>query len=488
MSIQIFLQGKLLGMEGFLLSPAHESETTGSGTCGEALLVGRSQWVSLLSEVLPRALLAEGGLAKVLLGSSGGAQFLAVLPDESRQQAEELLQSAAAGIAEMSGGHLRLVWAFTENLGGWSIVRKRLNDEMRGRRELPAAEAGMSAFEPFAQPAPVDTQGYFSEQIGTRIRQAEAVGWSPETPARILLEEGKHSWPLGHSPDSIPLARHAALDEDGDSAASASLLAERAEGRPVWGVLRGDVDSFEIRIRRLQTIEEHVQLSVLYKQFFAGELEVLCSMPDFWRKVSVIYSGGNDFAVYGSWDALILLCREIQRLFHRFNEENLKDFPGAEGKTISMALAFAPDTGARLASVYEEAGRKLEIAKSSGKDSLHLFDRIVEWRQLAHAAELKESLGRMVHQFGYSPEFLGEMMRFYSETDPAAARSGSVRFDRPWRYHRRLNLWAGGARDREFQKLRSRLIVDLIGRDAAQARLRPAGRIALEWAKLLTEA
>jgi len=33
-----------------------------------------------LSEVLPRALLAELGLSKMLLGSSGGEQFLVVLP------------------------------------------------------------------------------------------------------------------------------------------------------------------------------------------------------------------------------------------------------------------------------------------------------------------------------------------------------------------------------------------------------------------------
>src|SRR5882762_1242011 len=90
---------------------------------------------------------------------------------------------------------------------------------------------------------------------------------------------------------------------------------------------------------------EHVQVSVLYKQFFAGELEVLCSMPEFWRKVTILYSGGDDFAVYGSWDALILLAREIQRLFHRFTEENLKDFPGPEAKTISMGLALAPQAG-----------------------------------------------------------------------------------------------------------------------------------------------
>ena len=69
----------------------------------------------------------------------------------------------------------------------------------------------------------------------------------------------------------------------------------RAQGRPLWGVLRGDVDHFVVRLRRVQTIEEHVQVSVLYKQFFAGELEVLCSMPEFWRKVTILYSGGDDF-------------------------------------------------------------------------------------------------------------------------------------------------------------------------------------------------
>ena len=139
----------------------------------------------------------------------------------------------------------------------------------------------------------------------------------------------------------------------------------------MWGVLRGDVDNFGVRLRRLTTIEEHVQLSVLYKQFFAGELEVLCSLPEFWRKVTIIHSGGDDFAVYGSWDALIMLAREMQRLFHRFTEENLKEFPGAEGKTISMAMALAPDMHYPLPVVLEEAGRNLELAKSCGQ-GLHL--------------------------------------------------------------------------------------------------------------------
>ena len=162
-------------------------------------------------------------------------------------------------------------------------------------------------------------------------------------------------------------------------------LARRAQGRSAWGVLRGDVDNFGLRLRRVHSIEEHVPLSVLYKQFFAGELEVICSLPEFWKKVSIIYCGGDDFAVYGAWDALIALAREVQRLFHRFTEENLKDYPGPEGKTISMAIALAPETYYPLASVYEEAGRNLELAKSADKDCIYLLGRVLEWRRLSDA-------------------------------------------------------------------------------------------------------
>ena len=96
MSVQILLQGKIFGTEEFLLAGEPE----------EPLFAGRLRWVSLLSEVLPRALIAELGLSKMLLGSSGGEQFLAVLPQEVRPQAEEFLNAAHAEIRRLSQGRL----------------------------------------------------------------------------------------------------------------------------------------------------------------------------------------------------------------------------------------------------------------------------------------------------------------------------------------------------------------------------------------------
>jgi len=481
---QILLQGKILGTEEFLLSGPAEGRSARSA--GEDLLAGRSQWITLLCEVLPRALLAELGLARILLGSSGGGQFLVVLPDAQRQAAENFLNAAARQIGEMSSGYVNLIWGVTDNLGDWSVIRKRLNDELQRKRNTPLSGWNGRAFQPFVRAANSDADAYFARELGAKVREASVVGWSPENPGKVTPGEGKHTWQLSSnlSPDAIMLARHAAPSDDGKTAAPVQTLARRAQGRSIWGVLRGDVDNFGLRLRRVHSIEEHVPLSVLYKQFFAGELEVLCSLPEFWRKVSLIYTGGDDFAVYGAWDALIALAREVQRLFHRFTEENLKDYPGAEGKTISMAIALAPETYYPLASVYQEAGRDLDLAKSADKDCIHLLGRILEWRHLNDAAELKDTVTRLVHDFRMSRQFLYQLRSFYRHESYGEAGSET---QRTWRFQRRFNRILSGTRDREFQKLRSHLISELVGRKLAEVKLRPAGLVALEWARLVTE-
>ncbi len=489
MSVQFFLQGKIVGIEEYLLSPAAGSEEA-QGDGNERLLAGRARWVSLLSEVLPRALLAKLGLARVLLGSSGGGQFLVVLPSEAMDEAGAFLRGADEDIRRLSRGRLHLVTASTENLGEWSVVRKRLSEAMSRARGIPAPEADSSTFEPFLETGTEDEADYLCRQLDHKFQTAHSVGWSPEAPGRVQVDAGLYSWPLGAGPanEGIVVARHTATGEDGASAATLAELASRSQGRATWGVLRGDVDSLGIRFRRIQTIEEHIQLSVMYKQFFAGELELLCSLPESWRKVSVLYSGGDDFAVYGAWDALIPLAREIQRLFHRFGEENLKDFPGPEGKTITMALAVAPDAQASLASVYEEAGRNLALAKSTDKDCMYVLGNVLEWRPLAAASDLRETILRMAGELDSPRRFLVDLTAFYLKAAAASRLDTAGRhFEKPWQVQRHLNRALGDARDKDLQRLRTHLTNEILVKGAAHTKLRPGGRVALEWARLLAE-
>ncbi|MBS1873391.1 MAG: hypothetical protein JSU00_09250 [Acidobacteria bacterium] len=476
MSVQIFVHCKLLGIDDFLASAANASDASA--------FLGRSHWVSLLADLLPRALLAELGLSKILLGASGGDQFMVVLPAEAQPVAAEFFAAAGAGIEQLTGGMVRIACASTENLGDWSDVRRRLTDEMQRRRGAPAFQKDANFFAPTDPTAGAIDDAYFSG-LRASLEDAGSVGWSPGTPGRVLVNQGKHTWALDGGADAIPFLRHDALTDDHTPASPAELGA-RSAGRPIWGVLRGDVDNFAIRLKRLQTIEEHLLLSMTYKQFFAGELKILCSLPEFWRKVSIIYSGGDDFAVFGAWDALLPLAREIQRLFQRFAAENLKDLPGPEGKTITMALALAPDPAAPLAAVYENSGRALDIAKSTDKDCMYALGRILEWKQLADAAELKDELTRLVRDFGASPEYINELCGIYRETAQTGRRKSRAT-ERPWRFHRRVNRILPTSRDREFQKARTAVIADLAGKNPAHVKLRPSGRVALEWARLSIE-
>jgi hypothetical protein len=110
MSAQILLQGRLLGVENFL----------SSGAAGENNVVfeARTAWVTLLGEVLPRALLSTLQLPLLLLGTADRNEFLVILPDQGRADAaHDFLRKAASTITSATNSALRLIWSATENLG-----------------------------------------------------------------------------------------------------------------------------------------------------------------------------------------------------------------------------------------------------------------------------------------------------------------------------------------------------------------------------------
>jgi hypothetical protein len=137
--------------------------------------------------------------------------------------------------------------------------------------------------------------------------------------------------------------------------------------------------------------------------------------------------------------------------------------------------------------VYEDAGRNLALAKSADKDCIFLLGRILEWRHLADAAELKDTVTRLVHDFRMSRQFLYQLRSFYRHEAYADGPPGQAETQRTWRFQRRFNRILSGTRDREFQKLRTHLINEMTGRKSAEVKMRPAGLVALEWARLVTE-
>ena len=485
MSLQVFLQAQLLGAEDFLGAPSDDYQE------GLVDFLGRAAWLNLLCEVLPRALLSELKLSRMLLGSSTAEQFFLVLAEEDIPRANSFLEAAAAGMADLSGNTLRLVWVSTENLGTWPVARKRLDDALGAKTATSLAQQPdlQEFLAPFHQTTQSHPETYFSS-FGEILPTAVRVGWSPEHPERLLWDEGKYTWALkdqsGLDDDGILFPRRLAMADDGVNIASLSEIGSRSEGAPRWGILRGDVDQFGLRLQHATSIEEHLHLSVLYKEFFAGELSLLCTLPEFWRKVTILYRGGDEFAVLGSWDALIALGRELHRLFEKFAEQNLQSFAGVEGKTLSTALAITSDVASPPAAVYEQGGLDLRSAKASEAGTFHLFGRALEWKRLSDAEELEASLVRLVRELDFAPDYINDLASVYRESFSARAirRARGARVDKPWRTYMRVSRVIPQSRGKELINVRNTIITHLLGKRAAGLKLRPSARVGLEWARL----
>jgi CRISPR-associated protein Csm1 len=473
MPAQILLQGRLRGTEEFLLSPAADRDNR--------VFEARLMWLALGGEVLPRALLADLGLPSLLLGSSGGGRFLVVLPDQQRAEAASAFLARAAKVIESAtNGLVHIAWSYTENLGDWTVIRKRLQESTQ------TIDAGFSEpgfFEPFDTPATPP-----ADRIPRGLRDATSVAFSFDFPALIAAprpdgkEGGEHLFDLGRaaSYDNISLTRHAA--RHGDAIASTRELAKRARGQKLWGILRGEIDDYGTRIRRVQSVEEHVQLSMLYKQFLAGEIELLCSQGEYFQRVTVLEAGAAGFAVCGSWDALAGFAREVQRVFAIFAEENLKELAGAEAKSITMAMTLG-EPGAALARVWEDSLRDLETAKAADKDCLFILGRVLEWKQLNDASDLRDAIIQLNEEFRGGRHFLAQLRNLYRRVESGAVDNERL-LARTIRFQRRFARVAN-RREREFQKLRSHLIKEVSGRNAkGKLKLRPEGLVALEWARL----
>lgn len=453
MSIQIFVEGRITASPAFLRP---------HGNSGDAEALGRHLYLSLAGEVIPRALLDELGLSRMLLGTAGSGGFLMLLPVEFQAASRDFLARAAAGLHQLTNGELILDWAITENLGDWSVVRKRLFEEMQRHA---GTKATAESFLPQPE-APSEQESAYFLSLAETAREATSIAVAGAQPARLSFGEGERTYALGYAGDALPWTPHLDLGQF-----------KRRRG----GALAVAVDALEIRLRRAATVEEYLRLSHLYKNFFAGELQtLLLRLPDCTGKVAILDSSIEGFTIYGDVDALLKVGQEMHRLFHTMADVNLNETAGPEGKTLSAALV-AGDLGTAAA----EAATALRQAQASSRDALFLFGRVLEWKLLPDAVEIRELCLRMIRNHGANAQFVADLSAFFRESSYQSLRRKTGRFERPWRLYRRMSMALGSeSESKDFQRTRNRLLAEFIGKNAGQTRLRPAGRVGLELTRI----
>ena len=183
-------------------------------------------------------------------------------------------------------------------------------------------------------------------------------------------------------------------DDDGEHVITFEQLADKSVGAKRIGVLRADVDNLSLIFRfglikhSKLTLSRIATLSRFLDYFFKGYLNQI-AQGRFWYiidnrmslptlpttlkenecpNIVIVYAGGDDLFIVGSWNEIFNLAFRIRELFRKYVGDN-------PNITISAGLGFF-DENYPLARMAEITRGRLETAKNEGRNRISLLERM----------------------------------------------------------------------------------------------------------------
>lgn len=317
-------------------------------------------------------------------------------------------------------------------------------------------------------------------------------GPMPDVEARVPVVESRHL--LALVAPRIKRKREVQVATFEDLAKASQTNVEQ------WGVLRMDVDDlgrlFREGLAERATLSRTAALSFLIRLFFEGHLPALVKpYNDFTRtgagqdKAYVMYAGGDDLFIVGTWEVLPELAHAIQQKFGDFTADNPRI-------TLSAGITVHPQKYP-LYLAAEEAGEALEenakgFRRPDGraKDALSFLGQTIGWEAYPALAAQVERWGKWVEDGVASKgdlQLLRRAAALYRAERRRAVRAGEIREDQrylgPWAWHMvyALSRRRERAKDRDYIEALNVLEDALIKGNA----IRTVGLMA-RWAELLT--
>ncbi len=267
-----------------------------------------------------------------------------------------------------------------------------------------------------------------------------------------------------------------------------------------WGILRMDVDDlgrlFQEGLAERATLSRTATLSFLVRLFFEGHLPALVKQHNTFTvegkgqdKAYVMYAGGDDLFIVGTWEILPELAHKIQKKFSEFTADNAQI-------TLSAGITVHPQKYP-LYLAAEEAGEALErdakgFRRLDGhaKDALSFLGQVIGWETYPAIEGQVKQWRKWVEESIATKgdlQLLRRAAALHQAEERRAVRAGEIREDQrylgPWAWHMvyALSRRRERAKNRDYIKELNALEAALIEGDA----IRTIGLMA-RWAELLT--
>ncbi|MGE5341729.1 MAG: type III-A CRISPR-associated protein Cas10/Csm1 [Candidatus Omnitrophota bacterium] len=172
----------------------------------------------------------------------------------------------------------------------------------------------------------------------------------------------------------------------GDEIKTFDELGEEAKGIKRLGILRMDVDNlgfiFQAGLPREKKTLSHVTgLSFYFDMFFQGYInDILKDVKD---SIYIVYSGGDDLFIIGSWNVVVEQAIKIRNAFSRFTAFN-------PHITMSAGIGLIPykypvSRGAIIAGDAESKAKSFR----EEKDGITFLDKTLSWKNFELCQEIK---------------------------------------------------------------------------------------------------
>jgi len=175
-------------------------------------------------------------------------------------------------------------------------------------------------------------------------------------------------------------------------------IAIKSEGDSKLAALKLDVDNLGILFRE-RSEEDYKKLSEALKDFFDGKLLQLIRDLKMQQNIYVVFSGGDDCFLIGSWNKIFELTIEIRKRFSDF-QINLKTKIVSLSKdeiTFSAGIVvFQPHYP--MLQLADEAEDALSASKrEKGKNSVTVFDKTLTWNDFEKSRKIKDTFVDLIN-------------------------------------------------------------------------------------------
>jgi CRISPR-associated protein Csm1 len=251
-------------------------------------------------------------------------------------------------------------------------------------------------------------------------------------------------------------------------------LSDRAlSAKKRWALIRGDVDNLGLifgkglksgSLSRVTSLSRNISL------YFTFWLNEICKQDRFKDKTYVIYAGGDDFFIVGSWDVMPELAMSINKDFRRFTCQN-------PHITLSSANFIVPSKKYPLYKAAEICGIELdEKAKSEDKNSIAFLGEAFEWDNFKKVYDLKEAIIKLIKNQKVSNALIQAIYSGFAEFE--RHKIGEYPIHRVWRLIYSLTRLARRHKVEErMKKIEENLVME-------NYNLEMGGLYAARWAEL----